>query len=165
MIVDTKPWLVDPKVVCLPWRPIELPSQLSFAVIKSNNVVNPLPPITRGLTTTIEKLKEAGHEILEWELSDQNEIAQLSVPPPLESAKTRRNFILRQGKRRLVHYLKLLGNRFQKGYECYMRIQYKRFRQASYGNFKVNGLLLRNYILILGITRPKRRNLVVPLTP
>lgn len=79
MIVATKPWLVDPKVVCLPWRPIELPSQLSFAVIRSNNVINPLPPITRGLTTTIEKLKEAGHEILEWELSDQNEIDQLSV--------------------------------------------------------------------------------------
>jgi hypothetical protein len=121
--VDTKPWLVDPKVVCLPWRPIELPLQLSFAVIKSNNIVNPLPPITRGLTITIEKLKEAGHEVLEWELSNKNEIAQLSVILCLEKADRRRNSILPQGKRRLAHCLKLLGNRFQRDYECYMTIQ------------------------------------------
>jgi amidase len=79
IIVDTKPWLVDPKVVCIPWRSIELPAKLSFAVIKSNKVVNPLPPVARGLEIAISKLKEAGHEIIEWELSDQRDVAALSV--------------------------------------------------------------------------------------
>jgi amidase len=78
-IVDSKPWLMDPKIVPIPWRPIELPPQLSFAVIKSNNVVNPLPPISRGLEITIQKLQDAGHEIIEWDLSDQNDAAELSV--------------------------------------------------------------------------------------
>jgi len=81
-IVDTRPWLVDPKIVPIPWRSIELPSQLSFAVIKTNNIVNPLPPISRGLNITIEKLKEAGHEIIEWELNNQTEVAELCVPSP-----------------------------------------------------------------------------------
>ena len=80
-IVDTKPWLLDPKAIPLPWRPIELPSQLSFAIIKSNNIVNPLPPISRALTITIEKLKQAGHEIIEWRLNDQTEVGILTVHP------------------------------------------------------------------------------------
>lgn len=79
-IIDTKPWLFDPKVAPLPWRPIELPRKLSFAVIKTNYIVNPLPPIQRGMEITIEKLQTAGHEIVEWPLSDQTEIAQLAVP-------------------------------------------------------------------------------------
>jgi amidase len=80
-IVDTKPWLVDPKVVEIPWRVIELPAHLSFAVIKSNGVVNPLPPISRGIDMTIQKLKEKGHEIIEWQLNDQQETSDLIVPP------------------------------------------------------------------------------------
>jgi amidase len=79
IIVDSQPWLVDPKVVCIPWRSIELPAKLSFAVIKSNKVVNLLPPVARGLEIAISKLKEAGHEIIEWGLSDQREVADLSV--------------------------------------------------------------------------------------
>lgn len=79
IIVDTKPWLSDPKVVCIPWRSIELPAKLSFAVIKSNKIVNPLPPVARAMEIAISKLKEAGHEIIEWELSDQRDVAALSV--------------------------------------------------------------------------------------
>lgn len=78
-IVDSKPWLMDPKIIPIPWRPIELPRQLCFAVIKANNVVNPLPPVSRGLEITIQKLQEAGHEIIEWDLSDQTDAAELSV--------------------------------------------------------------------------------------
>ena len=79
IIVDSKPWLVDPKIVPIPWRPIELPGRLSFAVIKSNNVINPLPPVARALDITLQKLKNAGHEIIEWELTDQHDTAELSV--------------------------------------------------------------------------------------
>ena len=52
-IVDTKPRLVDPKVVLLPWRPFELSFQLSFAVIKSNTVYIE----TLGHFTKIQLLK------------------------------------------------------------------------------------------------------------
>ena len=83
IIVDSKPWLVDPKIVPLPWRPIELPRQLCFAIIKSNNVINPLPPVARAMDMTVQKLKDAGHEVIEWELNDQQDVAELSVRPPL----------------------------------------------------------------------------------
>ena len=79
IIIDTQPWLADPKVVPIPWRPVELPSKLSFAVIKTNRVVNPLPPVARGLEIATRKLQEAGHEIIDWPLEDQNEVGHLSV--------------------------------------------------------------------------------------
>jgi len=78
-IVDAQPWLADPKVVPIPWRSVELPPKLSFAVIKTNRVVNPLPPVARGVEIAIRKLQEAGHEIIDWELEDQNEVGNLSV--------------------------------------------------------------------------------------
>jgi amidase len=80
-IVDSKPWFADPKIVPIPWRSIELPSQLSFAVIKTNNIINPLPPLSRAMEYTITKLKEAGHEIIEWDLSNQSEASELGVYP------------------------------------------------------------------------------------
>lgn len=79
IIVDSKPWLADPKVIPLPWRPVEMPSQLCFAVIRTNNIINPLPPVARGMEIAIRKLKEAGHDIIEWDLSDQRDITDLGV--------------------------------------------------------------------------------------
>jgi Asp-tRNA(Asn)/Glu-tRNA(Gln) amidotransferase A subunit family amidase len=115
IIVDTKPWLVDPKVVCIPWRSIELPAKLSFAVIKSNKVVNPLPPVARGMEIAISKLKEAGHEIIEWELSDQRDVAALSVCSyPHMNLRLRRNSILLAEQVRFLHYSRRLGNHSRK---------------------------------------------------
>ena len=58
----------------------------------------------------VEKLKAAGHEIIERELSDQNEIAQLIVNHFTQKmSRGRLSSILQMGKHRLVRYLKLLG--------------------------------------------------------
>jgi amidase len=81
-IVDSKPWLIDPKVVPIPWRSVELPSKLSFAVIKTNNIINVLPPVARALDITIKKLQDAGHEIIDWPLNDQNDPETVAVLTP-----------------------------------------------------------------------------------
>lgn len=67
VIEHGKPWLRDPKCLEVPWRVIELPKKLNFAVLKNDGVVKPYPGINRGMDTVVEKLKKQGHEIIEWE--------------------------------------------------------------------------------------------------
>ena len=76
-VVDGEPWLKDGKVVEIPWRQVELPSKLTFAVCFSDGVVKPTPPVTRALKHTIAKLLEQGHEIIEWEPKDHERLANI----------------------------------------------------------------------------------------
>ncbi|KAF2107543.1 amidase signature domain-containing protein [Lophiotrema nucula] len=65
-VVDSEPWLVDPKCLPIPWRPVGNKKKLKIAVLWNDGVVVPTPPVTRALKETVEKLKKAGHEIVEW---------------------------------------------------------------------------------------------------
>lgn len=67
MIVDAKPWQVDPKMLPIPWRPAELKTQLKVAVLWNDGICQPTPPVTRALKETSEKLKKAGHDVIEWD--------------------------------------------------------------------------------------------------
>jgi amidase len=66
-VVDSQPWLVDPKCVPIPWRTVEPKQKLKIAVLWNDRVVAPTPPVARALRETVEKLKAAGHEIVEWD--------------------------------------------------------------------------------------------------
>ena len=66
-IVDSQPWLLDPKCVPIPWRHIENEKKLKIAVLWNDGIVIPTPPVTRALEETVEKLQKAGHEIVEWD--------------------------------------------------------------------------------------------------
>ncbi|CAO2657878.1 Nn.00g071380.m01.CDS01 [Neocucurbitaria sp. VM-36] len=66
-VVDAKPWLVDPKMLPIPWRQVELKKKLKIAVLWNDGVCMPTPPVTRALKETVEKLKKAGHEIVDWD--------------------------------------------------------------------------------------------------
>lgn len=66
-IVDSQPWLVDPKVLPIPWRPVECQKKLKVAVLWHDGMAVPTPPVTRALKETVEKLKQAGHEIVDWD--------------------------------------------------------------------------------------------------
>lgn len=70
-VLAGKPWLRDPKCVPIPWRKIELPEKLNIAVMWHDGIVKPTPPVTRALQATVEKLKLAGHNVLEWDPVDQ----------------------------------------------------------------------------------------------
>lgn len=67
VVNEGKPWLHDPKCLEVPWRTVELPEKLTFAVLKHDGVVKPYPGISRGLDIVVEQLKKDGHEIIEWE--------------------------------------------------------------------------------------------------
>ncbi|KAI1376757.1 amidase [Hypoxylon crocopeplum] len=70
-VVDAQPWRHDPRCLPIPWRSISLAPTLKFAVMWDDSMALPTPPVTRALKHAVEKLKAAGHEVIEWPSVDQ----------------------------------------------------------------------------------------------
>ncbi|EXJ87780.1 hypothetical protein A1O1_04707 [Capronia coronata CBS 617.96] len=68
-VVDAQPWLKDPKALPIPWRDVKLPQKLKLGVIWNDRQVTPTPPVQRALKATVEKLRQAGHEVVDWDAS------------------------------------------------------------------------------------------------
>jgi amidase len=66
-IVDAQPWLVDPKMLPIPWRQVKPIQKLKIAVLWDDGLCRPTPPVARALKETVEHLKTAGHELLDWD--------------------------------------------------------------------------------------------------
>ncbi|CAO2658374.1 Nn.00g060970.m01.CDS01 [Neocucurbitaria sp. VM-36] len=62
------PWLADPLVHEIPWRPDQahVEGKLSFGVLHTDGVVNPTPPVRRALDTLVKALQAEGHEVIPW---------------------------------------------------------------------------------------------------
>jgi amidase len=62
------PWIKDAALVPLPWRPVTLPPKLKIAVMWSDDIVTPHPPVTRALKEVYEILKRNPDrfELVEW---------------------------------------------------------------------------------------------------
>ncbi|KAB2573462.1 Acetamidase [Lasiodiplodia theobromae] len=73
-IIQTQPWLADPKVNRIPWRQEDEDAvkakiqakKLTFGVIRTDGMVNPHPPVQRAINEAVEALKARGHEVIEW---------------------------------------------------------------------------------------------------
>ncbi|KAI1618724.1 amidase signature domain-containing protein [Exophiala viscosa] len=61
-----EPWLYDPAVMAKKWEPVGVPKKATIGVMYWDEVVMPHPPVQRALKTTMEKLKAAGHEVVEF---------------------------------------------------------------------------------------------------
>jgi amidase len=85
-VLATQPWLRDSSLVPVPWRQHMVEQTLARATPDGNandqkplklgiywtdNVVTPQPPIARGLRTVVERVKQAGHKVVEWTPPDQ----------------------------------------------------------------------------------------------
>lgn len=66
-VVESQPWLVDPKCLPIPWRDVEPKKKLKIALMTNDGIVMPTPPVTRALKETTDKLRSAGHEIVTWD--------------------------------------------------------------------------------------------------
>ncbi|OJJ05975.1 hypothetical protein ASPVEDRAFT_139371 [Aspergillus versicolor CBS 583.65] len=73
-ILSSQPWLHDPKVIHLPWR-VDTEDEvrqsvasktLTFGVLRTDGVIQPHPPVTRAINETVQALKAAGYEVIEW---------------------------------------------------------------------------------------------------
>lgn len=80
-LLSQQPWLHDPAVHELPWRYdlereiLELTGgigdaskagKISFGVLRSDGVVNPVPPVLRAIDIVVQALQSLGHEVVEW---------------------------------------------------------------------------------------------------
>ncbi|KAI9662649.1 MAG: hypothetical protein M1831_002692 [Alyxoria varia] len=68
-IIDTKPWLVEPMLVPIPWRMSEpqFRKPLKIGVLWDDAIVKPHPPITRALYDITSKLRKAHDiELVDW---------------------------------------------------------------------------------------------------
>jgi len=69
-ILDKKPWLHDPMVHEIPWREEqegEFEGQkLCFGVMRSDGIVNPLPPVRRAIELVVKALQDQGHKVIDW---------------------------------------------------------------------------------------------------
>ncbi|KAK2740133.1 hypothetical protein FQN57_006248 [Myotisia sp. PD_48] len=67
IVTNSQPWLNDPKCIPIPWRSVEIKPKLKIGILWDDGMVRPTPPVRRALKETAEKLKKAGHEVIDWE--------------------------------------------------------------------------------------------------
>ncbi|KAL8995184.1 MAG: hypothetical protein Q9169_005043 [Polycauliona sp. 2 TL-2023] len=72
-IISAKPWITEPSCLPMPWKDMELEKaidrgrKLRVAVLWSDDVVKPHPPITRALKEVVQKLKNVSTvEVVRW---------------------------------------------------------------------------------------------------
>ncbi|KAK7538482.1 fatty-acid amide hydrolase [Phyllosticta citribraziliensis] len=74
-VVELSPWLDDPKCLPIPWRKVDVSKKLKIGVLWDDDVVLPTPPIRRALQLAVDKLRRAGHDIVEWKSEGMHERA------------------------------------------------------------------------------------------
>ncbi|KAE8440968.1 hypothetical protein EG329_006157 [Mollisiaceae sp. DMI_Dod_QoI] len=67
------PWIKDDYLVPIPWRSVTLPPKLKIAIMWSDDIVTPHPPITRALKSVAKTLSEAGIEVVDWKPEGHDE--------------------------------------------------------------------------------------------
>lgn len=80
-LLAQQPWLHDPLVHELPWRyeqereVLELTGgigdaskvgKLCFGVMRTDGIVNPVPPVRRAVDIVVNALQKLGHEVIDW---------------------------------------------------------------------------------------------------
>lgn len=67
----------------MPWRTVERKQRLKLAVLWDDGMVRPTPPVRRALRETVEKLRRAGHEVVDWEATGHEEGNDILVCTPI----------------------------------------------------------------------------------
>lgn len=111
-IIDQQPWLHDPKCLPIPWRAVEPKRKLKLAVMWNDGLVTPTPPVARALRETVEKLKAAGHELVDWKPTNHTEILTM----------LRRMFVV-DGAKSIRKLLEPTGEPFRPEMEAYEKSQ------------------------------------------
>ncbi|KAF2143565.1 uncharacterized protein K452DRAFT_246754, partial [Aplosporella prunicola CBS 121167] len=76
-VVDAEPWRKDPKCLPIPWRDVQAPKKLRVGVLWHDGVVEPHPPVRRALQETVDKLRKAGHEVVDWSCEGHKRATEL----------------------------------------------------------------------------------------
>ncbi|KAF2152646.1 acetamidase [Myriangium duriaei CBS 260.36] len=77
LVVGAEPWKVDPKCLPIPWREVGVANKLKIGVLWHDGLVEPTPPVQRALKHTADRLRQAGHEVVDWSPELHGEILQV----------------------------------------------------------------------------------------
>ena len=85
-LLEQNPWLHDPLVHDIPWRPdqeaeIKSAKKLCFGLLMTDGVVNPTPPVRRAIETVVKALRSAGHEVIDWQPPSHRTINDVGFRP------------------------------------------------------------------------------------
>lgn len=80
-VVESQPWLVDPKCQSIPWRDAVFQSvtssrKLKIGIMEWDGNILPQPPVRWAMKELETKLKAAGHEVIPWQIDQK---AALSI--------------------------------------------------------------------------------------
>jgi amidase len=71
VILDARPWDIDPACIPMPWNPdVQLPRKLIIGLLLDDGITHLSPPVLRVLEETRQKLTEEGHEVIQLDWSD-----------------------------------------------------------------------------------------------
>ncbi|KAJ4366843.1 hypothetical protein N0V83_007371 [Neocucurbitaria cava] len=64
-IIDSQPWLTEPALIPMPWRPYTIPQDrpLKLGLLWSDDIVRPHPPVNHALQMIAGRLQEQGFEV------------------------------------------------------------------------------------------------------
>lgn len=83
LAIEAEHWTIDPQLPPLPWKETVFQTfserTLVIGALLDDGLVKVHPPIERVFRQTLEKLKAAGHEVVEWDSSLHPEIIDLMV--------------------------------------------------------------------------------------
>ena len=92
-LLSSEPWLHDPAVVPIPWRQdiVDVTNQrlasrsttdyrpLKCGILWNDGVVEPHPPVRRGLSTVVDAVRNAGHTVVDWSPPKQTTAKRVHV--------------------------------------------------------------------------------------
>lgn len=74
-VLSSQPWLRDSNVVPMPWNPsIKAPQKLRLGFLTDDGIIHSSPPVLRCLDEAAEKLRKAGHEIIDLNSAEWSEM-------------------------------------------------------------------------------------------
>ncbi|PVI01725.1 amidase [Periconia macrospinosa] len=85
-LLSFSPWLVDPLVIEKPFSTPTYTSArtnshhpLTFAVMETDGIVNPVAPIRRGVRAVVSALEKQGHKVIPWQPPSHAELQHLAL--------------------------------------------------------------------------------------
>lgn len=94
-----QPWYKDPTLVPLPWRSVELPKTLKIAIMWSDGIVKPHPPVLRALHQVVSVLgaNKGQFDTVEWHAYQHDRCWRITHSLYFEDAGVGMRKILAQG--------------------------------------------------------------------
>lgn len=78
-LLAAEPWRIDPGLFPRSWTPYTFSQPLKIAVMWSDGVVKPHPPMIRALKEVSEMCRNAGMEVVEWMPLDHKKAWEITV--------------------------------------------------------------------------------------